>query len=573
MRSIVSAVVALVILFGAQPLFTFAQDQKETGTIKGSVTLDGKPAKDITVVATPSITDASKIVESVVNKPATLKATTDSEGHYTFEGLGPGTYRLTPFAPTMVSTSPQSERDVSVAAGDTSGGVDFSLSQGGVITGRLTDSDGRPVILETITLKPVEASPSSASSATATAIMLNAFGGTGRMYTTDDRGIYRIYGLRPGRYLVSAGSASDVLSSMFRLRPKRTKTFYPGVTEESKAKQVQVNAGAKGFVASGRVVEAEKGTPISKALVAYSPARSAPNKPDTVDSDDDADERVAGLDGGLPGAMTTTNDKGEFRFESVPPGKYVIEVSQLGALTGTGTSEFYGDPINFEVRSGNVDRIEVKMHRGASISGVAVVESADKEQDVQSFGRVMIMAAVTDEATKAFSQGTASINADGTFQIGGLKAGKATIRVLSMGTPKASLLRIERNGAEVQGGFDIQPNEQVSGVRLVLSAANCVIKGHVTIEGGSLPSGAPLVVRTHRLQGDPNFFFDSPTGQVDSNGNFEIEDLAPGAYDVEVSVMQPGSNATSAKQSVTVSNDAPAYVSLTLNVKGKAKDR
>ena len=34
--------------------------------------------------------------------------------------------------------------------------VDFSLSLGGVITGKITDGDGRPVIGERISLKPVD---------------------------------------------------------------------------------------------------------------------------------------------------------------------------------------------------------------------------------------------------------------------------------------------------------------------------------------------------------------------------------------------------------------------------------
>jgi len=586
MRSIVRAVAFLVILSGTQPFSASAaspagaQDQKDTGTITGIVTVDGKPARDIAVVATPSITDSAKIVESIVNKPATLKATTDSDGHYNFEGVAPGKYRVTPYAPTMVNSSMESEKEVSVGGGSTTEGIDFSLSQGGVITGRTTDGEGRPAILETITLKPADSTPSSASSS---AIMLNALGGTGRMYTTDDRGIYRIFGLRPGRYLVSAGSANDLLSTMFRLRPKRVTTFYPGVTDETKAKQVLVNAGAeasgidiqfsvadKGFSASGRVIEAEKGTPIAKAMVAYSHSRTVPNKTDHVDPDDDNNEHIAGLDG-MPGAITTTNDKGEFRFESIPPGKYTIEVAQIGALTETGTSEFYDEPVNFEVRSGNVDRIEVRVHRGASISGVAIVEGADKDHDIQSFGRVMIMTSVTDENTKSFSQGTGMVGADGTFRIGGLKAGKANIQVISMGSPRASLLRIEQNGAEIQGGINIQANEQVSGVRLVLAPASCVIKGHVTIEG-SLPRGMTIVARVHRLNSDPrngesNFLFASSAVDVDSNGDFEIDDLAPATYEVQVSATLPGREAVSAKQSVTASSGAPAYVTLTINLK------
>lgn len=583
MRSLIRAIAFFALLSGSiQPLAVSAQETKEPGKITGRITVDGKPAKDISVIATPTITEPSKLAESILNKRAPLKATSDSEGRYTFEVVPAGKYRVAPFAPTLVSSSADSGSDVTVTSAGASEGIDFSLSQGGVITGRVTDSDGRPVILEKISLKPADSTAPTANSIMST---LDAIGGKGRMYATDDRGIYRIFGLRPGRYLVSAGSDTDVLSAMFRFRPKRAQTFYPGVTEESKAKQVQVNAGAeatgidiqftlsdKGFIASGRVVEAEKGTPIPKAMVAYSKVRPAPSKPDDDDDDDNIDAQVSGFGSGIPGGITTTNDKGEFRFEAVSPGSYKLEVSPFGALTGGGTSEFYGDPVNFEVRSGNVERIEVKLHRGASISGVAVVENADKESGLQSFGRVMLSASVVDTQTKTYSAGNGAVGTDGTFRIGGLKAGKATIRLFSMGEQEAALLRVERNGVEVQGGFDIQPNEQISGLRVVLTTANCVIKGHVRIEGGSLPSGGTLSVHARRLGGpsiDPD---DSDSEEVDSNGDFEIEDLAPGSYEVEVSATMPGQEGIrSTKQTVNTSTGAPGFVTLVLNVKAKDK--
>jgi protocatechuate 3,4-dioxygenase beta subunit len=586
MRSIVCAAVLLSLLSGIQPSSAWAQDPKETGTITGRVTLDGKPARDITVIGTPSITDSAKIVDSILNKPASLKATTDSDGRYKFEDVTAGKYKLVPFAPTLVGPSLESGSDVTVTGGSSTEGIDFSLSLGGVITGKVTDSDGRPVIGERIALKPADSSPSAASSI---ASMMSAIGGSGRMYATDDRGIYRIFGLRPGRYLVSAGSDRDVLSAMFKFRPKRTQTFYPGVTDEAKAKQVQVTAGSeatgvdiqfslsdKGFGVTGRVVEAEKGTPIANAMVAYSKARRVPNNADDEEADKDNEEWISGLAGGLPGGIATTNDRGEFRFESVAPGSYKLEVSQLGALTGTGSSEFYGDPVNFEVRSANVDKIDVKVHRGASISGVAVAENADGQSGLQSFGRLMLTASVIDTQTKSNSSGTCAVEADGTFRIGGLKPGKATIRLFSMGEQEAAILRIERNGVEIQGGVDIQANEQVTGLRVVLTSANCVIRGHVTIEGGPLPPGETLTVRARRVSGDATGSFDSDSDEVDSKGDFEIEDLAPVTYEVEVSATLPareGMRSVSAKQTVTASSAGPVFVTLVLDLRGKGSDK
>lgn len=585
MRRLVLVAVLLTLLCGIP---SASAQEKETGAITGRVTLDGKPAKDITVIATLSMTDPSKIAESFLNKAASLKATTDSDGNYRFEDLPAGKYRLAPYAPAFVSDSIDSAGETTVTGGATTEGINFSLSAGGVITGKVTDSDGRPVIGEKITLKAVESNPNPAAAVNSVTAIMNSFGGGGRMYATDDRGIYRIFGLHPGRYLVSAGADSDVFSAIFKMRPKRTHTFYPGVTDQARAKQVQVNAGAevgaidiqfsaadKGFVVSGRVIEAQKGAGIGKAMVAYSAVRRpgpAPNRTDDEDSDDDHEEHF----GNMPGGITTTNENGEFKFESVAPGSYKLEVEQFGAMTGIGTKEFYGDPITFEVRSGNVDKLEVKLHRGASISGVVVPENADGESSLQGYGRLVLSASVTDAQTKSYSSGTSVIAEDGTFRIGGLKSGKATFRLDSIGEREAALVRIERNGGELQGEVDIQANEQITGLRVIVTRANCVIKGRVTVEGGTLPPGRPITVQARRARRFTTDTSGFESTSVDSKGDFVIENLAPDTYEVEASTSVPskqGIRSFSTKQTVSTSIAQPGYVSLVLDLAGKGSDQ
>src|SRR5262249_32893537 len=186
---------------------------------------------------------------------------------------------------------------------------------------------------------------------------------------------------------------------------------------------------------------------------------------------------------------------------------------------------FYSDGVNFEVKGANIDKLEVKVHRGASISGVVVVENADGQSGLEGFGMVMLSASVVDAQTNSNSSGSGRVAPDGTFRIGGLKTGKATIRSLSMNaTPQATVLRIERNGVEIHGGIDIQAEEQITGMRVVLTPANCVIRGHVTIQNGPLPPGVTLSVRAYTQKVDPSLFGDV-SDEVDSNGDFEIEDL------------------------------------------------
>ena len=64
--------------------------------------------------------------------------------------------------------------------------------------------------------------------------------------------------------------------------------------------------------------------------------------------------------------------------------------------------------------------------------------------------------------------------------------------------------------------------------------------------------------------------------EVDAKGNFVIEDLAPGDYEVEVSVNVEGPGARrrlTAKQSVSVTTGTPAQASLVLDLTAKGSDK
>ncbi len=585
MRNLSSVAIILVLLLVSQGngrSACLAQDLKG-GSITGRVKLDGKPAQGITIIATPSpSSDPSRVVEQMFNSSASIKATTDSDGVYRLEGVPAGRYLVAASAPALVSINSGSAGEITVTEDSVAEGVDFALSLGGVITGKITDGEGRPVIGESISLKPLDKS----EAATPNALAAGMFGN--RMYATDDRGVYRIFGLRPGRYLVSAGKDSDVMSAFLSQRPKRVQTFYPSVTDEAKAKPVQVTGGSeaggvdiqfsgtdKGFVVSGRVVDSEKNTPIANAMVAYSKGQNTLIAGDKVVIEKDSEDAITGM----PGGFTTTNDKGEFRFASVAPGKYKLEAKSIGVFTGTGASQFYADPVAFEVHSINVEKLDIKVHRGAVISGVVVIESADTQDTLDRFGQLMLMAMVIDDATKSYSSGNCVVGADGSFRLGGLKPGKVTIRPFSMSPRRAGLLRVERNGVEVQGGFEIQPNEEITGIRVILTAATCVIRGRVTIQGGALQPGAKVMAQARSVNVDPsdltNIVGNLPV-DVRSNGSFVIENLTPGSYEVEVFTWVPGqrgSHRASAKQIVAVTSESPAEVVLVLDLSGKASDK
>ena len=132
---------------------------------------------------------------------------TDSEGRYRLTNLPEGEYEARALLGGCVSEQPSRNEALaesfSLKEGESRENVDFALLRGGVITGRVTDADGRPAIARTITLQVVAGQGRKVEARDlprSISMVMNSY-----MFQTDDRGVYRIFGLRAGRYLVSAG--------------------------------------------------------------------------------------------------------------------------------------------------------------------------------------------------------------------------------------------------------------------------------------------------------------------------------------------------------------------------------
>src|SRR2546430_11997751 len=81
------------------------------------------------------------------------RGTSDADGLFPVDGLRGGKLRIRATPPLVVlPASPMfgPGKSINLASGDSIDGIDFKLTKGGVITGRVTDADERPVIEERI---------------------------------------------------------------------------------------------------------------------------------------------------------------------------------------------------------------------------------------------------------------------------------------------------------------------------------------------------------------------------------------------------------------------------------------
>lgn len=282
-------------------------------------------------------------------------AISDDRGQFVFRALPAGRYSLTAQKAAWVTATYGARRPgragtpLSVAAGQTIADVTLYMTRGAAISGTVRDPFGRPVPRIDVIVRPA-----------GVPIQPMFPGRDGGQLTTDDRGVYRAYGLEPGSYVVAAvpfltyGStemramtASEMDAALRELQTRQTRVpsappaaapdagvrrmwvpvFHPGVTTQPEATPVVVKAG-----------DDISGIDIPLMLV------SAVNIEGTIVRPDGAPVAgtqviISGVGGAMPVALgsapilaTQPRADGKFKYVSVAPGQYTITARSSDGL-------------------------------------------------------------------------------------------------------------------------------------------------------------------------------------------------------------------------------------------------
>jgi hypothetical protein len=546
-----------VVAPGAAPTFAQTATQREApATITGRVSDGEKGLAGVAVVLVPA--------DTPTRLQAVARAKTDAEGNYRMTGIAPGRYKVLPFSPTYVVEGLSvyeypPGKSLNLTAGESVEGIDFRLERGGVITGRVTDADGQPVIAESVSVVPVRNMNDPQQQ---TQILRGPF--DVRDYSTDDRGVYRIYGLLPGTYHVSVGQGGDNTGALsYGRRKLYRRTFYPDATDEAQASAVEVTAGGessgvditlggavKTFRASGRFVNAETGQPVAGIRYGYAPVR-----PDG--------HQAGGYGGGF-----TTNERGEFQTEGLAPGHYAVFATNFGAPQSA-DNELYSDPVTFDVVDSDVTGIVVKLRGGASVSGVVTIEGvADPGVAARLLSGVSLYGVPqpTNQTVVPNISRSLPLGPDGSFRLAGLRPGKLRLFLNGDSARGLTLSHVELNGANVaSSGLDITEGAQVTGVRVVVAYGTGVIRGQINFVNGGVPSGAHVYVFARRVSVEES---SAQAGEVDARGRFTMEHMPAGEYEVQARVIiyQPGARpAMSERQRVSLGEGGDTSVTLTVD--------
>ncbi len=471
------------------------------------------------------------------------RGATDQEGNYRITNVRAGTYTIRPVAPSFALEDYVTNNEVVISEGETVEDINFSMIPGGVITGKISDPDGKPLIDEYVSVVPVD-------DGSYTSMRFQDY------IHTDDRGIYRAFGLHPAKYKVFVGQTESLPGERGSYHRQ---TFYPSVSDDAKATVIEVTEGSETtnidivvgrpvttFKVSGRVLSAETGKPLPH--IRYGVYQGGENSGSSRTGDD------------------YTNANGEFRLENVLPGKYAVFIVP-------GDSGVRGDNVSFEVVDRDVTDLVIKAGKASTVAGVVAFENGEELKPGFKFNELFI-SGWADGGEQRFSGGySQSLKPDGSFRIADLQ--KGTVRFFfaspTRNDRQIQLVRIEHDGVVQPGGLSLKDGEQVTGVRLVVKFLNGAIHGQVKVEGDEVPGSRMSVWITYlddKNQG-VSFSTGNSSAQLDSRKRFTVQGLAAGTYEVNVAVFDPSRHDTNRvfKQQVTVIDNAASDVTITIKAK------
>ncbi|HEY2962711.1 MAG TPA: carboxypeptidase-like regulatory domain-containing protein [Pyrinomonadaceae bacterium] len=447
-------------------------------------------------------------------------ATTDSEGSFRVKNLDPALYYVTAYFPAYVSqpVDPGATTTSYYRVGDS---VRIEMVRGAVITGTVTNSAGEPVIGVRVRAAMIRNAKGEAPRFGITAYLER---------TTDDRGIYRLFGLPAGTYLVSAGGSASAPNFVLNPYDTDAPTYAPSATRDSAA-EVTVRAaeetgvdiryrGESGHSVSGSVKMTGTTT---NASITLTPVGSV----------------IA-----MANAAQMPASRG-FVFNGIPDGEYDIVAQEMrSSASPTLPDLLMSEPRRITVKGADVTGLDLVTRPLGSISGRIVLEpskASECQRKRQPLFAEMLVSVQRpekkdDKETVTYLRiltSSTSPDANGNFTLRNLMPNRYLLDprfyarywyLNSIGTGVTPKIDAAANWTTVKAG------DQLANFTITLAGGAASIRGRVTAEKGpDVPAGLGvyLVPGEREKVADVLRYF---VASVAADGTFAFNNLPPGRY-------------------------------------------
>jgi hypothetical protein len=523
---------------GEMPVFLPPGQQAKTGTgrLRGRVVAADTGA----IVRRAQVRISSPDVGSKT-------AFTDAQGRYEFRDLPAGRFTLSVSKSGFVtmqygqSRPYERGRPIELAEAQVMDKADVALPRGSAVSGRILDEFGEPVAdanVQAMRLRYTEGKRRLTPS--------------GRTSTSNDLGYFRLFGLAPGEYYVSAtlrGFESMMMDMMgggaggptgSNSNTGYAATYYPGTPNPGEAQKLTLGVAQELSIdlqmqpvrlarISGKAAGSD-GKPMASAMVMLMPTMKEAIRM-------------------TPGGAHTDKD-GSFTLSGVAPGEYSIQVQSLAAIMSFASqamSMMGGDsapnaapaqPMEREfatatvtVAGEDITGLIITGTRGAKARGRIVFEGGQQPESLTSIRLIAGPTEPDNMAASAAMFGMSAVKDGGTFEIDGLVGG----RVFRFAVPPKGwyLKGITHEGQDVTDkGYDFKPGETVDGFEIVVTNRTQTVTGSVTNDKSEAVKEYTVVVfpEDQEKWGTEMGSRWRSSARPDQQGHFKVSDLPPGNY-------------------------------------------
>ena len=456
-------------------------------------------------------------------------ATNDSEGAFQVTGLDTAAYMVWASVPayTQPLRDPDNTQATYYRIGDS---ITLVMIKGGVITGTVTTSAGEPVVGVRIRVQIIREGNG----------LPPRYGAAYRESTTDDRGIYRIYGLPTGTYLVSAGGGGTFRGSNADAYETDAPTYSPSSTRDTAA-EINVRAGEETANVDIRY-RGEPGHMISG--LASGPQVAGPSGFSVMlTSSLEQGSQPSGWSFQRPGSRG-------FVFYGVADGDYDVTAQSFFP----GGESTVSEPKRIKVRGADIAGIELVTKPLGSISGRVVLEGS---KAVECKGKRRPLFTETVVSAWHNEKGTAKDQPQFIWGMGGPstpdKQGDISLRNLAPGQYRfvarffakywylqsisfqpsvvvAKSAQANLSADAARNWTTLKSGDRLTGLTITLAEGAASLRGQVTLGADQkLPARlfVYLIPAEREKSEDVLRFFAVP---VDADGKIVLNNLAPGRY-------------------------------------------
>ena len=480
-----------------------AKKPPEKGHITGQIVNEatGEPLRKATITA--YLTDGQN-GESV-------EASTDAAGKFHMDELEAGKYMLNASRNGFVGQSygaKSSNRPGTVLAVSPGGTIEanFKLTPHSVVTGRIVDEDGDAMANVQVHLSRFQWQNGKR--------MLIP----GESGTTNDLGEYRIFGVAPGKYYLSAtynpGQWNQVKTAGDAPDSAYSPVYYPGTTDSSSATRLEVPKSGhlngvdftmqktKSYRISGRVISSVPGQSKPSGIMLTLEPKSE-EQGNTWESN----------------KMSHSDPEGKFAFKGVLPGEYQLSGNTFG---DDGVARAHLDVvINHEDLRG----VDLILTPGWEMKGTIKV---DGDAGGVNLNQIHVM--LESEQTGMVFYGPrphASVRDDGSFTLKDVTGGRYRLRAWSL--PEGFYLKSARAGdADLIDKAADFGTLQGAAVEIVISPKGGLVEGSVKDEKGDPVTNGIVVLIPETSKRVNHALFDQAS--LDQYGHYKMKGITPGTY-------------------------------------------